>query len=164
MGSCFAAPGWEHQRLAIRDLLERIHMRDGDARRIYNAFHRADLDKGGTLSFPGLLELVNLEEEKAAFARRVFFAMDESGDSSLDFPEFMLGLWNMCSLDTEGLIQFVFYLYDLDSSSEGLDMREMKRVVLDVLGTDNAARLMDSLERTNPSKVFSGQCRAGPRG
>lgn len=50
---------------------------------------------------------------------------------SQDFGEFVFHVWNICSLDGDGLILFVFDLYDVDGSGQ-LSKGEVKQILLDV--------------------------------
>ena len=42
--------------------------------------------------------------------------MDEDGSGDIDFSEFVLCIWNYCTLDLKSLIKFAFGLFDADGS------------------------------------------------
>lgn len=45
-------------------------------------------------------------------------ARSHAGGQELDFREFVAAMWNYCTLSHEGLVQFVFQLYDMDVSNQ----------------------------------------------
>jgi Ca2+-binding EF-hand superfamily protein len=50
--------------------------------------------------------------ERSAFGDRVFSVLDEDGSGTVDFREFVLAVWNMCSMDMTALLRFSFSLFD----------------------------------------------------
>jgi Ca2+-binding EF-hand superfamily protein len=64
--------------------------------RLYQVFHRADLDGGGTIDIDELIAVVDVE--KTPFTKRVFSIFDEDDSGEIDFGEFVLALWNYCTL------------------------------------------------------------------
>ncbi len=53
--------------------------------------------------------------ERSKFTVRAFSLFDSDGSGELDFREFVISIWNYCSIDKTGLIEFAFALYDMDS-------------------------------------------------
>ena len=53
--------------------------------------------------------------QPSKFTKRVFSIMDEDGSGEIDFREFVIALWNYCTLGKAALILFAFDLYDNDN-------------------------------------------------
>lgn len=56
---------------------------------------------------------------------------DEDGSGSVDFREFVMSLWNYCTLSKAALIMFAFDLYDNDNSGE-IDIMEVELLLREV--------------------------------
>lgn len=56
---------------------------------------------------------------------------DEDGSGSIDFREFVMSLWNYCTLSKAALIMFAFDLYDNDNSGE-IDIGEVELLLKEV--------------------------------
>ncbi len=97
-----------------RKQFEAIQLNGNDIGKLYDVFLRVDEDKSGTI---GLVEMLTLMDvENTAFSRRVFSIFDEDHSGKIDFREFVLALWNYCTLSPATLDKFAFGLYDKDSS------------------------------------------------
>eukprot|EP00947_MAST-08B_sp_MAST-8B-sp1_P005944 g5944.t1 len=57
-----------------------------------------------------------LKLESTAFSVRVFSMLDEDDSWTIDFTEFIINLYELCTLSHNGLIMFAFRLYDLDDT------------------------------------------------
>lgn len=66
------------------------------------------------------------------FHDRIF---DEDGSGSVDFREFVMSLWNYCTLSKAALIMFAFDLYDNDNSGE-IDLTEVELLLKEVYGRE----------------------------
>ena len=64
-------------------------------------------------------------EEKTPFAEQLFTLIDENASGELDFNEFLVGLWNICTFEKDSLLRFAFDLVDKDGSGY-IDMDEME--------------------------------------
>ena len=67
------------------------------------------------------------------FVLKLFDAVDFDGNDSIDFKEFILGLWNFLSLSSDFLAALVFYIYD-PLKFNLLDMKELKELLEAVHG------------------------------
>ncbi len=89
---------------------EALQIKNPEIKKFIKAFAKADLDGGGTI---GLMELlVTLDVEKTPFTKRVFSIFDDDSSGEIDFGEFVLALWNYCTLSKVALAMFAFDLYD----------------------------------------------------
>jgi len=71
-----------------------------------------DKDSSGSIS---VLEMLNfLDVDRTKFTKRVFSTFDADRSGKIDFREFVVTLWNYCTLGRSSLIHFAFALYDHD--------------------------------------------------
>lgn len=69
--------------------------------KLYGIFQAIDLDHSGSIGLKELLTHIDLNENK--FSRRVFSIFDEDGSGQIDFREFVLSVWNYCTLSKHSL-------------------------------------------------------------
>lgn len=63
---------------------------------MHKKFCFADMDHSGTIDLVEMLTILDLE--KTRFTQRVFSIFDEDRSGKIDFGEFVLSLWNYCTL------------------------------------------------------------------
>jgi Ca2+-binding EF-hand superfamily protein len=88
------------------------------------------------------------------FSRKLFTMCDMDGSDLLDFPELLFTLWNICTLDDQGLVSICFDLYD-ENEDGFLDPRELKSLVqdsygADLMATENVQNLIKSALKRGP--------------
>ena len=110
-----------------------MNLDDRDVDKFYNLYRKIDKDNGGYIDIQEFYRYFNLN--RSPFADRIFQVMDGDGSKELDFLEFVVSLWNFCSLNRGGLILFAFTLYDSDDSGE-LEMDELEKLLKDVYGVN----------------------------
>lgn len=79
----------------------------------------------------GAHEAVSLQPSPVLLDR----IFDEDGSGSVDFREFVVSLWNYCTLSKAALIMFAFDLYDNDNSG-GIDIEEVELLLREVYGRE----------------------------
>lgn len=88
-----------------RSEFEALQLRKEEISRLYEVFRKADADNSGAIV---LLELLNyFDIERTAFSERVFSMFDENKSGAIDFKEFVLALWNYCTLSRATLGKLV---------------------------------------------------------
>merc|ERR1711991_129040 len=110
-----------------------MNLDDADVDKFYKLYRKIDKDNGGYIDIQEFYRYFNLN--RSPFADRIFQVMDGDGSKELDFLEFVVSLWNFCSLNRGGLILFAFTLYDSDDSGE-LEMDELEKLLKDVYGVN----------------------------
>lgn len=98
---------------------------------LYEIFNSIDTDRSGSVSVRELF--ANLSTEATYFRDRVFTLFDDDGSGKIDFREFVLSLWNYCTLSKASLVMFAFDLYDTDSTGE-LSPEEIEGMLFDLYG------------------------------
>ena len=78
------------------EMFEALQFQKQEIRQLYQHFSKADLDGGGTIDLTELLSIIELE--RTPFTERVFSIFDEDNSGKIDFGEFVLALWNFCTL------------------------------------------------------------------
>lgn len=97
-----------------KELYDALLFSESDLGRLLYVFHKIDVDKGGSIDIAELLAFLDLE--KTPWSRRIFTILDEDGNGTIDFREFVVALWNYCSLGRSTLPLFAFDTFDVDSS------------------------------------------------
>ena len=64
--------------------------------RLHRTFGKVDLDNSGTIDVVELLTVIDVD--RTPFSERVFSIFDEDKSGKIDFYEFVLSLWNYCTL------------------------------------------------------------------
>lgn len=101
---------------------------------IYDIFNTMNVSKNGSIDCAIFCTFFKVERTK--FTERCFQIFDKDSSSSVDFCEFILGIWNYCTFTMNSLIIFAFNFHDLDGSGE-LTMEEIKELITEVYGNEN---------------------------
>ena len=115
-----------HEHLSEhREIFQALSFKEIDIGRLYRVYRKIDVDGGGDIELAELLAYLDLD--KTRFTKRIFSLFDEDKSGRIDFKEFVLSLWNYCTLTKASLVLFAFDLYDKDASgnitnNEVLDM------------------------------------------
>lgn len=115
----------------FRHQFDVLLMTEKEISRIHKIYAKVDTDKSGQISTLELFMALDVERNK--FTERVFSIFDEDGSGQVDFREFVIALWNYCTLGRSTLVAFAFDLYDKDSSGE-IDLHEVVQMLKDVYG------------------------------
>eukprot|EP01138_Halocafeteria_seosinensis_P008273 gb/GECG01008454.1/.p1 GENE.gb/GECG01008454.1/~~gb/GECG01008454.1/.p1 ORF type:complete len:126 (+),score=6.43 gb/GECG01008454.1/:1-378(+) len=77
-------------------------------------FKKYDYNQSGTLSLVEFLDSCDLERNR--FTIRVFSGGDTDTSGEIDFRELLFTVWNVCTLDRDGLAVYTFKLYDVEDA------------------------------------------------
>ncbi|CAM9201691.1 unnamed protein product [Ectocarpus sp. 12 AP-2014] len=112
---------------------EALQLSEEQVRLMWDEYCKIDEDKSGEISLWELFEALDMKQSK--FTKRIFRIFDEDGSGSVDFREFVMSLWNYCTLSKAALIMFAFDLYDNDNSGE-IDIGEVELLLKEVYGRE----------------------------
>ncbi|CAE7457764.1 unnamed protein product [Symbiodinium microadriaticum] len=98
---------------------------------LFEFFKLIDIDNSGSIMLLELTEFIELEE--SSFAKKAFRAFDLDKSKTIDFHEFVLAVWDYCTLSRDNLALFAFSLYDADDSGM-IDKKEMEKMLKDLYG------------------------------
>jgi Ca2+-binding EF-hand superfamily protein len=99
----------------------------------WQIFKKIDMDGSGSIEIAEML--VHFDIERTKFTKRVFGIFDEDGSGEIDLREFIMALWNYCTLGKSTLIIFAFDLYDKDGSGI-IDSEELGLMLQEVYGSN----------------------------
>jgi Ca2+-binding EF-hand superfamily protein len=119
------------QGAAAKATFDRLGLSNGTVNQLYGAYCAIDTDGGGSVSDTEFYTFFRLDESK--FTNRAFFLFDKDATGEIDFEEFVLAVWNFCTIEGDDLVRFCFNLYDSDGGGT-LDSEELKELVQAVLG------------------------------
>ena len=119
------------QGASAKATFTRLGLSNGTVNQLYGAYCAIDTDGGGSVSDTEFYTFFRLDESK--FTNRAFFLFDKDATGEIDFEEFVLAVWNFCTIEGDDLVRFCFNLYDSDGGGT-LDAHELKELVQAVLG------------------------------
>lgn len=110
-----------------------LKLTDGEVGGLYKRFKSIDVDDSGNIDIAEVL--AHLHIEKTFFNKRVFGLLDTDASGELNFEEFVVGLWNYCSVEDGFFEHFAFDLYDTDNSGH-IDITEAQYMIKDIYGEE----------------------------
>lgn len=105
----------------------------------YQVFHRLNTSCTGEVSFEEFINFFELQKTK--YTRRCFEYFATAGGNSINFLEFMVSVWNICTANPDTLVNFAFDLYNLNSDGK-LIYPEMKVLIEQLYGVAGKTTLM----------------------
>lgn len=116
---------------AYRRDFQALGISESDCGKLYHLFSKIDMDGSGEIEILELLMF--LDVERTRFTKRIFSIFDDDKSGQIDFREFVLSIWNYCTLGKSSLTIFAFDLYDMDKSGN-IDLDEAQTLIKDVYG------------------------------
>eukprot|EP01031_Cornospumella_fuschlensis_P037493 gene37493-45531_t len=108
-----------------------LRLTDNEIRRFLNMYQAIDRDNSGAIDLQELLNYLDIEN--TSFSHRAFSVFDINNSGKIDFREFVLSLWNYCTLGNATLDVYTFDLYDRDQSGV-LSESEVQSMLKDLYG------------------------------
>jgi len=115
----------------LRATFEGLGLKEDDVARLHEQFLLIDKDSSGSIELWEMLDHLDLKRNR--FAKRVFAIFDVNGSNEIDFREFVVALWQYCTLGRPQLVMFAFDLYDRDSSG-AIDFDECNAMLKELYG------------------------------
>jgi Ca2+-binding EF-hand superfamily protein len=106
-----------------------------EIKKLFTIYRKIDSDRSGSVDIIEMLTYLDIEN--TSFNQRVFSVFDMNRSGRIDFREFVLSLWNYCTLGNATLDIFTFDLYDKDRSGV-LSPPEVEQMVIDLYGKNYA--------------------------
>lgn len=104
-------------------------------KKFWLVFCRANKSRDGQICMDEFLEYFRLE--RTGYVEKAFRYFDTTGGGEIDFLEFVVSVWNVCSLNPQTLTNFTFDMYDVDSDGL-LSCPEVEAMVEELFGQDGA--------------------------
>ena len=132
---CFGASFYQQNGEAFnhKESFEKLGLRERDVKMLWSVFDEVPKDSKDRISFGGFLQYFLLDREP--LIERIFEILDESNQQSLDFRDFVIGLWSYCTLAKPSLTMLAFDIYDLESEGK-VHVEQMHLMVKEIYGTD----------------------------
>lgn len=88
-------------------IFKALGLRYGEIRKLHKVFRNMDEDSDGLLSVGDILSILNIERTR--FTERIFEVFDSRRTGVFDFREFVLSLWNYCTLGKGSLSKLLLF-------------------------------------------------------
>ena len=127
--------------------------------RFFNKFNEIDKDSSGEVDLEEFYSYFKIN--RSPFGDRVFSMFDQGKSGTMDFREFVVGVWNFCTYQLDTFIEFAFHVYDLDSSGQ-LEMEELRDLIEEVYGSMMAnnvrvQRILDAIDSDGDGVISSAE-------
>ncbi len=148
MGLCSSAfdARWSKAVTELSPFLDKLGMDDTECKKFYKYFEKVDEDLSGEVDLDEFFEYFDLDF--SGWAQQAFKCMDvdqtQGSANSLDFGEFMAGLYNYCTLSKTALEKFAFDLFD-DDSSGNIEVAEIRTLAKLVYGKRYSEKDLDKV-------------------
>lgn len=87
-----------------------MQLNKSEVRKLFNVFRVVDADGSGNV---GLNEmLIHIQVENTPFSEKIFSIFDADRSGEIDFKEFVLALWNFCTLTKSTLGRYSMHTYN----------------------------------------------------
>jgi len=83
------------------ELFAAMKLSKNDVLQLHKTFQKVDFDHSGSVDIVEMLTL--LDVERTRFTEHVFTVFDSDGSGRIDFKEFVLALWNYCTIGQSSL-------------------------------------------------------------
>jgi Ca2+-binding EF-hand superfamily protein len=84
------------QNAGMMDQFVAMQLRKADVQKLFDVFSAVDVDGSGAIGTAELLAFLDLE--RTVFTEKVFSIFDDDKSGEIDFKEFVMSLWNYCTL------------------------------------------------------------------
>ena len=111
----FASLGWKRRTI----------------QKFWRLFCQINVGRDGAIKLNEFLAFFDLDWTQ--WSERCFEYFDTTGGGDIDFLEFIISVWNVCTFKIDTLSNFTFDMYDLDSDGE-LSIPEIEKMVNELYG------------------------------
>ena len=134
----------EGQGKSVLEITKKLNINRFQLDGFYHAFKKMDIDDDNAIEIEEFL-IVNDIQSKY-FGELIFRMFDSDENGSIDFQEYVVSIWNFCTLDKIALITFTFRLFDTDNSGT-LSKKELQGILSIIHGYKQTDRLSVALKR-----------------
>ena len=120
-----------------------------DVDRIYSGFCKIDADRSGLINANEFIVMNKVQS--AAFGEMAFRVLDRNRSGKIDFLEYLVAVWNYCSMSKESLSLFTFKIFDTDNSGI-LTISEFKTMIDIVWGFEKSDHVEGALRALDKNK------------
>lgn len=133
MGSCNSISGNDLPQTWL-ELFRSLSLSQSNVDNLLAKFRKVEADDSGSVDTVKLLKSLDIEPTR--FAGQIFTVFDSDGSGKVDFREFVVALWNYCTVNPASLDNFVFDLYDQDKRGV-LTPGEINQMLKDIYGKNH---------------------------
>lgn len=106
----------EAQKLKASRMAYALEFSDEEINSLFHMYKKLDVDANGMITVHEFIVCYGISCE--LFGEMVFRLLDKDRSGQLDFTEYIVAIWNYCSLDKNALTAFTFQIFDTDGSGK----------------------------------------------
>ena len=110
---------------------KQMHIKQETLDGFYAAFCGMDVKRRGFVELPAFYRFMDIPPSQ--YGDRVFTLFDFGGDGLIDFRDFVVTVWNYCTLNSSALVRFAFMMYD-EAATGMITMEQLKDMVRQMFG------------------------------
>eukprot|EP00956_Cyclotella_meneghiniana_P032057 scaffold86357_cov74-Cyclotella_meneghiniana.AAC.3 len=122
----FASLGWKRRTI----------------QKFWRLFCKINVSRGGGITLEEFLDFFDLDW--TPWTERCFRYFDTTGGGDVDFLEFMVSVWNVCTFKIDILSNFTFDMYDLDADGE-LSIPEIENLIEELYGEKGGRQCLSQI-------------------
>jgi Ca2+-binding EF-hand superfamily protein len=122
----FASLGWKRRTI----------------QKFWRLFCRINTSLDGAIKLEEFLDYFDLDW--TPWTERTFRYFDTTGGGAIDFLEFMISVWNVCTFKIDTLSNFAFDMYDTDEDGE-LSIPEIETMIEDFFGEKGGRKCLSQI-------------------
>jgi Ca2+-binding EF-hand superfamily protein len=122
----FASLGWKRRTI----------------QKFWRLFCRINVSLDGAIKLDEFLDFFDLDW--TPWTERCFRYFDTTGGGDIDFLEFMISVWNVCTFNIDTLSNFAFDMYDTDEDGE-LSIPEIETMIEDLYGEKGGRKCLSQI-------------------
>ena len=131
-----------------------LGLSDSAINSFYYYFSEIDDDDNGTISLDEFYDYFGLI--RSPFSDMVFQILDKDSNGTVNFSEFVVNLWEYCSLSPRSLANFAFRIFDKNNNTE-LSLSEVFGIVQCIYGpqfdqNEEIRKVIDDIVHTRGSQ------------
>mmetsp|Transcript_10654 Transcript_10654/g.16149 ORF Transcript_10654/g.16149 Transcript_10654/m.16149 type:complete len:356 (+) Transcript_10654:153-1220(+) len=109
-----------------------LGLEETDVYNFYKAFTAIDDDGSNEIALSEFC--LFMQTDSNGFVKRIFNVFDWNNSNSISFVEFVVGLWGFCTLSDAYIVNFVFDVYDKNTSG-AIEREESEIILKDLYGS-----------------------------
>lgn len=130
-------PPYEIKNTRVEATFAALGFKRKTIERLWVAFCRINKSLDGAIAKDEFIQYFRADfQQSHSYIDKCFQYFDTTGSGTIDFLEFTIGVWNICTMEVDALSNFAFDLFDVDLPHGELSFPDIERMMIEVFGED----------------------------